>query len=66
MLELASEIIKLANSSSEIAFKPLPSDDPKDRRPDISKAKALLSWEPRITRESGLVKAINFFASKIL
>ncbi len=65
MLELAYEIIKLTNSSSKVVFKPLPGDDPKDRRPDISKAKKLLAWEPKISRESGLQKTIENFSSRI-
>ena len=59
MLELASEVIKLTNSKSEIVFFPLPSDDPKDREPDISKAKELLRWEPKISREDGLKRTIE-------
>ena len=54
ILELASEIIELTNSNSEIIFHPLPSDDPRDREPDITKAKELLGWEPKVTREVGL------------
>jgi dTDP-glucose 4,6-dehydratase len=65
MLELADQIIKLTNSSSKITFKPLPGDDPKDRRPDISKAKKLLAWEPKIGRESGLQKTIENFVNRI-
>jgi nucleoside-diphosphate-sugar epimerase len=65
MLELADEIIKLTNSSSKIIFHPLPGDDPKDRRPDISKAMKLLAWEPKISRESGLEKTIKNFQSRI-
>jgi UDP-glucuronate decarboxylase len=65
MLELAAEIIQLTNSSSKIVFKPLPGDDPKDRRPDISKAKKLLAWEPTISRDSGLKKTIENFRSRI-
>jgi UDP-glucuronate decarboxylase len=65
MLDLADEIIKLTNSSSKVIFKPLPGDDPKDRRPDISKAKRLLGWEPRVSRESGLTKTIENFSSRI-
>ena len=59
MLELASEVIRLTNSKSEIVFLPLPSDDPKDREPDISKAKELLRWEPKISREDGLKRTIE-------
>lgn len=54
ILELASEIIKLTNSKSRIVFHPLPSDDPRDREPDITKAKKLLNWEPKVLREDGL------------
>ena len=59
MLELASEVIRLTNSKSEIVFLPLPSDDPKDREPDISKAKELLHWEPKISREDGLKRTVE-------
>jgi UDP-glucuronate decarboxylase len=59
MLELASEVIRLTNSKSEIVFLPLPSDDPKDREPDISKAKELLRWEPKISREDGLKRTVE-------
>ena len=54
ILELASEIIELTNSKSRIVFHPLPSDDPRDREPDITKAKRLLNWEPKVLRENGL------------
>lgn len=54
ILDLASEIIELANSNSKIIFHPLPSDDPRDREPDITKAKELLGWEPKVSREVGL------------
>ena len=59
MLELASEIISLTNSKSEIEFLPLPSDDPKDREPNISKAKEFLNWEPKVSREEGLISTIQ-------
>lgn len=54
ILDLASEIIELTNSNSKIIFHPLPSDDPRDREPDITKAKELLGWEPKVSREVGL------------
>lgn len=54
ILELASEIIRLTNSNSKIDFHPLPSDDPRDREPDITKAIKLLNWEPKVSREAGL------------
>lgn len=59
MLDLASEIISLTNSASQIVFKELPSDDPRDREPDISKANSLLGWKPQIPRKLGLEKTIE-------
>lgn len=61
MLELADKILQLVNSPSKIIFQPLPSDDPKQRQPDITLAKTLLSWEPRIPLENGLKKTIQYF-----
>ena len=61
ILELAEQIIKLCNSSSKIALKPLPQDDPKMRRPDIAKAKEVLNWEPQTNVNEGLVRTINYF-----
>jgi len=60
MLQLAQEIIGLTKSKCEIIFQDLPSDDPKDRRPDISKAKTLLGWEPKVDRVSGLERTISY------
>ena len=59
--DLANTIIDLTHSSSEIVFHPLPSDDPKQRRPDISLAKSLLSWEPKIQLTEGLQKTVAYF-----
>jgi UDP-glucuronate decarboxylase len=59
MLELASEIITLTNSKSEIIFSPLPADDPKDREPDISKAKEMIGWSPKVSRDIGLKLTIE-------
>lgn len=61
VLEIANTIIQQTGSSSEIAFHPLPIDDPKVRRPNIDKAKALLKWEPQITLQQGLAKTIEYF-----
>jgi UDP-glucuronate decarboxylase len=61
ILELAEKVIALTGSRSKIVHKPLPSDDPKQRRPDISKAKARLNWEPRIALEEGLKSTIQYF-----
>jgi UDP-glucuronate decarboxylase len=59
MLDLASEIINLTNSKSEIVFTTLPSDDPRDREPDISKARGFLKWEPRVSRQEGFLITIE-------
>ena len=60
MVDLANEIINLTNSRSELVFKELPQDDPKERRPDISKAQNLLGWEPTVSRKEGLKKTLEF------
>ena len=65
MLELAQEILSLTNSNSKIIFDPLPPDDPKKREPDITKAKKILGWEPKVSRTNGLKKTIEHLASKI-
>lgn len=65
ILELALEIKKLANSQSRIVFMPLPPDDPKVRRPDITKAKEILGWEPKVPRSEGLRKTLEYFKQKI-
>lgn len=61
MKELAEEIIRYTNSESEIVYLPLPSDDPKQREPNIEFAKKNLDWNPEITREVGLGKTIDYF-----
>lgn len=61
LLDFAEEIIALTGSSSKIVFEDLPQDDPKQRRPDISKAKALLNWEPKIERKEGLMRTLAYF-----
>jgi len=61
MLELAEMVLRLTGSRSKISFQPLPSDDPKQRRPDISLAKQALDWEPTVSLEEGLVKTIAYF-----
>lgn len=65
MLELAELIIKLTESKSEIEFKPLPSDDPKQRKPDISRAQAELDWSPKIELSKGLSSSIEYFKSAL-
>jgi UDP-glucuronate decarboxylase len=61
ILELAEKVIRMTGSSSEILFKPLPADDPRQRQPDITLAREKLGWEPKITLEEGLKPTIEFF-----
>lgn len=65
MIELAEIVLKLTQSKSELVFKPLPVDDPRQRKPDISLAKRLLNWEPKIDLETGLNFTINHFCDTI-
>ncbi|MBN2120407.1 MAG: SDR family oxidoreductase [Candidatus Omnitrophica bacterium] len=65
VIELARTVLKLTGSRSKITFCDLPEDDPKQRRPDITKAKKLLDWVPKIKLEEGLIKTIVYFKSKI-
>lgn len=65
LLELAKLIITLTGSKSKIVFKKLPEDDPKVRRPDISLAKKLLKWEPRVPLEEGLKRTIEYFRKEL-
>ena len=65
MLELAEKVIALTGSSSKLVFFPLPSDDPRQRKPDISLAQNALNWQPKVTLEEGLKSAIAYF-SKLL
>jgi UDP-glucuronate decarboxylase len=64
ILELASAVKEMINPGSELIFKPLPSDAPRRRRPDISKANALLDWEPKISLEEGLKSTIDYFCQR--
>ncbi len=65
ILEFAEEIRKLAGSKSEIVFRPLPQDDPKVRQPDITRARQLLGWEPKVGRDEGLARTMDFFRRKL-
>ncbi|MBC8001508.1 MAG: SDR family oxidoreductase [Opitutaceae bacterium] len=65
MIEFAKEIIRATASKSRIVFKPLPQDDPKQRRPDITRAKTLLGWAPRVKLAEGLNETIKFFKTKL-
>ncbi len=63
VMELANKIRKLTGSKSKIVYKPLPKDDPTKRRPDISKAKEVLNWEPKVSLDEGLQKTIEYYQS---
>jgi dTDP-glucose 4,6-dehydratase len=63
--EIATTIIRMTGSKSRLVYKPLPTDDPKQRRPDITRARTRLQWEPKVQLEEGLVKTIEYFRTKI-
>jgi dTDP-glucose 4,6-dehydratase len=63
--EIARTIIRMTGSTSRIVYKPLPTDDPKVRQPDITKARTLLNWEPKVVLEEGLVKTIEYFKGRV-
>src|SRR5438445_5014141 len=65
MLQFAETIIRATKSKSKIVHKPLPQDDPKQRKPDITKAKKILKWEPKVALAEGLVKTIDYFRTKV-
>jgi len=65
IMELATTVIKLTNSDSKIIWSPLPSDDPKQRKPDIDLAKMMLDWGPKIQLEQGLLETIDYFKTVI-
>ncbi len=62
--QFAEEVVALTQSKSKIIYQPLPQDDPKQRCPDISLAKSLLDWEPRVTRHEGLKRTLDYFKSR--
>jgi dTDP-glucose 4,6-dehydratase len=65
MLEFAREIIRATQSKSKVVFKPLPQDDPKQRKPDITRARELLKWEPKVQLAEGLTDTIAYFRTKV-
>lgn len=65
ILEFAEEIIKLTGTNQKIIFKELPTDDPKQRQPDITKAKKLLGWEPKVSRAEGLKITLDYFKTVV-
>jgi dTDP-glucose 4,6-dehydratase len=62
---IAETIIRMTGSESRLVYKPLPIDDPKQRRPDITRARTLLGWEPKVALEEGLVKTVEYFRAKV-
>ncbi len=65
MLEFAAAILKATGARSKIIYKPLPQDDPKQRRPDITKARRLLKWEPKVQLAEGIAQTIEYFRGKV-
>jgi dTDP-glucose 4,6-dehydratase len=65
ILEFAERIIELTKSSSPIVRRPLPEDDPRQRQPDISKARRILGWEPKIALKDGLKETVEYFRQKV-
>ena len=65
ILELAKKVIQLTHSKSKITFKPLPEDDPLQRKPDLSLARKLINYEPKIKLEEGLIKTIEYFKKRL-
>ena len=63
--EIARTIIKLVGSTSKVVYRPLPVDDPRQRRPDITRARTLLDWEPKVELEEGLLRTVNYFREKV-
>ncbi|MEI9959612.1 MAG: hypothetical protein WDM76_00365 [Limisphaerales bacterium] len=65
MLQFAEAIIKATGARSKIVHKPLPQDDPKQRKPDITKAKKILKWEPKVKLDEGMAATIGYFKTKV-
>ncbi len=65
LLQFAEEVLKLTGSKSKIVFEPLPQDDPKQRQPNITKAKNILGWEPKVDRHEGLKRTLEYFKQHI-
>jgi dTDP-glucose 4,6-dehydratase len=64
--QIARRIIEMTGSQSRIVYRPLPTDDPKVRQPDITRARTLLGWEPKVSLDEGLGKTIEYFRSKVI
>ncbi|MBR4825064.1 MAG: NAD-dependent epimerase/dehydratase family protein, partial [Spirochaetaceae bacterium] len=66
MLELAEKVLRFTGSKSKLVFKPLPQDDPKQRKPDIAKAKQVLDWQPKVPLDDGLKETIEYFKKAVM
>jgi len=66
VLQFAREVVRITGTRSKIVFKPLPEDDPKQRRPDITRARKLLNWLPKAALAEGLKKTVVYFRKKVL
>jgi dTDP-glucose 4,6-dehydratase len=65
ILECAQMVLKVTGSKSQLRYEPLPQDDPKQRRPDITKARQLLGWEPKVDLETGLRQSLDYFRQAV-
>jgi dTDP-glucose 4,6-dehydratase len=63
--EFAERIVRLIGSKSTVSYEPLPQDDPKQRKPDITRAKSILGWAPKVELEDGLRETIEFFKTRV-
>ena len=63
--QFAEEIIRITGTSAQIDFRPLPEDDPKVRQPDITRARTILNWEPKVSFEDGIKLAIDYFRGRL-
>ncbi|HEY6614887.1 MAG TPA: hypothetical protein VIZ32_10230, partial [Vicinamibacterales bacterium] len=63
--QIALEILRLTGSKSKLVYRPLPEDDPKVRQPDITRARTLLGWEPKVGLEEGLTKTLAYFRERV-
>jgi dTDP-glucose 4,6-dehydratase len=63
--QFAEEIIRITGAASEIEYRPLPVDDPKVRQPDITRARTVLKWEPRVAFEEGIRQTIEYFKTRL-
>jgi dTDP-glucose 4,6-dehydratase len=63
--EIATTIVRMTGATSKVVYQPLPTDDPKVRQPDITRARTLLAWEPKVGLEDGLTKTIEYFRTKV-